>query len=341
MKLIGKTLFVAVIISLVFSIPFAIAKEKQIRFALVSQSATWPWAVQYVDGVKSMARELGVKVTITDAGWDPAKQVDQLAATIKGKPDAIIIQHGQTEPLANLVGVAAKQGIPVLNTCLIMPKNTVCEIDQNDKAFMHDAFTKMAEDLGGKGKIALIWVGGFAPMERRKAQLKLELEKYPGIKIVSEFGSAGASVVADNMAKMEAVIKAHPDLDAVLACWDQFAVAAFKAVKASGKNIPIYSIDVDAQDISMMRAANSPWKFTVATDSRELGRIAVRFAMKAIRGEEVPRRYLGPVTPIAQKTLREMPKKQLMPTKKYFPNWGESGVGWTPWMRELVKKNKK
>lgn len=306
---------------------------KRIHLALVSQSATWPWALAYVDGVKKMAKELGADVTITDANWDPAKQADQMSATIKTNPDVIVIQHGQTEPLEPLVRQAQEMGIPVINTCLIM-EDTVCEIDQNDAEFMETTFRKMAEDLNGKGEIALMWVGGFAPMERRKAKLNELLKEFPDIKIVSEFGSAGASVVADNMAKMEAVIKAQPDLDAVLACWDQFAIAAFKAIKASRKDIPIYSIDIDEQDVSMMREEGSPWKFTSATDSRELGKIAARVAVSAAFGEPVPESIYPPVVGISQEMLNQMPDGVLTPSKEYFPEWGETDIAWNDFLRK-------
>lgn len=83
-------------------------------------------------------------------------------------------------------------------------------IDQDDYSLAWKSLKTLAEDLNGQGNIAVVWVGGFAPMERRNVIIDAFYKRYPNIKEVARFGTASNNTPLDTQTQVEALLKKYP-----------------------------------------------------------------------------------------------------------------------------------
>ncbi len=312
---------------------------KNVKVALVNEFTLGQWQAQYISGVLSMFNQVGIpqsNIFITDAKFDRAKMISDLRTAIAKNVDIIIINHGAAEGLKPIIQEAINKGIVVVTVDLALGMDKVIETNQDDYLLAYYSLMKLIQDFGGKANIGVVWVGGFTPMEKRRKILDLLLGEFPGIKVVANYGRATQNTVGDTMEQTLAVLKAHPEIDAFWASWDQFAQGVYNALKQTGKKIPIYSIDISPEDISMMREKGSPWVATAAADPYELGRIDVRLALIDLAGQKVPRFYLHPAVLITQDMVRKLPEGEYL-SKKYVSAWGESGKFWPDWLKKLAK----
>lgn len=337
------SLCVFCIISLVLAIGVGAASEaKKVKFIHVAMGNYGDHWVQVVKGIREAADAFGnVEVTTMDAQMDRAKQVQLLENAITMKPDVIFLDHGAGEAMVPGVKKAVNEGIKVILFDVVVPgADVTCDIAQDDYMLAYHSLQKLAQDIGGKGNIVVCTTTGSAPSERRKRILPLILDRYPGIKVIAEFGSSGANVVSKTIEQMDSILTAHPgkdDIQAVWAPYDGWAIGCLTAIQQRGREMPVYSVDVSPYDLELMRAPGSMWKATAACDPSEIGRVAVRVAQLAVMGQPAPRYVIIPSALITQEAARQMTADEFI-TNDVVPEWGDSGIAWTPELRAMWKK---
>jgi ABC-type sugar transport system substrate-binding protein len=84
------------------------------------------------------------------------------------------------------------------------------------------------------------------------------------------------------------MLQAHADIDTVFACNDIMALGAVEAIAAAGKTGKIRVLGFDAIDDARKAIADGRMAATVAQFPREMGKVAVESAVKALRGETQP-----------------------------------------------------
>ncbi|MCP8968143.1 sugar ABC transporter substrate-binding protein [Ectobacillus ponti] len=319
------------------------AKVKKLKVALIMQMSIGTFSTQYIEGVKKQVEAFGGTVQVYNSDNDLAKMASNLDAAVNAKVDGILIDHGRAEALKNGVDKAVKAGIPVVafDNDLRIPGVTV--IDQDDYSLAWKSLKTLGEDLNGKGNIAVVWVGGFAPMERRSVIIDAFYKRYPGIKEVARFGTASANTALDTQAQVEALLKKYPnkgDLDAIFATWDEFAKGAVKALEQAGRtDIKVYGIDLSNEDLQLMQKENSPWVATAAADPAEVGKVQTRILYQKAAGEATPDVFSVEPYLVEKETL---PKESITMDKlsQYINGWGTSKAAYSPWMTKLEKEKK-
>lgn len=333
-----KVLVISILVMAMLMFAGVVSAEQYhiIHVALGNYGDHW---VQLSQGVQEMSQKLGVKLTVMNAEMNYDKQVTLLQNAIVMKPDAIFLDHGNSEALTPIVKEAVKAGIKVVVFDAVIPvEGVVCEMSQDDYMLGYMSLKKMAMDINGEGNIVVTSVVGSTPIERRKRMLPLILNHFPKIKVISEFGKTGKNVVSQTMDMMSAVLTQYPnegDIDAVWAPWDQWALGCTKAIEAFGRDIPVYSVDVSPYDLKMMAKEGSVWKATAACDPSEIGRVGIRLCVLSLMGEEVPRYVMLPPALITQDDARNIPEGSYL-TKEIVPQWGDSGIAWTKELREMA-----
>lgn len=319
------------------------AVQKPIKLAAIMQASLGTFSSQYIQGVEEQVEKFGGSVQIYNADNDLAKMATHLDTAINQQVDGILIDHGRADALEAGVKKAVEKGIPVVvfDSDIDVPGVTV--IDQDDYSLAWDSLKTLAQDLNGEGEIVYIWVGGFAPMERRNAIYEAFQERYPDIKEVAKFGTASSNTALDTQTQMEAILKQYPnkgDIDAVFAPWDEFAKGATRAIEQAGRNeINVYGIDMSDEDLQLMQKENSPWVSSAATDPAEVGRVQVRFAYQKIAGEETPEIYSLNPHLVKQSDL---PDETISMNKlgDFVDGWGASDAATSPWMKKLEEQAK-
>ncbi|MFC3883327.1 sugar ABC transporter substrate-binding protein [Bacillus songklensis] len=307
------------------AIPAPKGKNGKVKVALIAEFTTGTHASQYVSGVKKAAAEHGIDLVISDANNDQAKMASYLDTAINQEADGIIIKHGRTETLEPGVKRAIKKGIPVVAFDVELDVDGVTTIDQDDYMLALLGLKQMVQDIDGEGNIVNIFVGGFAPMEKRNRVYEIMLQRYPGIKEIARFGSATANTSLDTQTKMEAILKQYPnkgDIKAVWAPWDEFAKGATRAIKEAGRDeIKVYGIDLSDEDLQMMQEKGSPWKASAAVNPAAVGEKQVELLLQKLAGKKTPRYYSFDPVLVTQDDLPDSPIN-MDQLQEYVEEWG-------------------
>ncbi len=221
--------------------PFA-DPNKKVRIALVREVGEGSFFERYLAGAQSMADELGVELLEATARGDMAKMVTAMENFIQQDVDAIIVDHGRPDPLQPKINEALAKGIKVVTFDLVVENPDVPEIEQDDMFIGFQVSKKLATDFAGNANVIYVNVGGFAPLDKRDRLWQDFKWRYPGLTEVAKIGAVTDNTAADTQTRMEAALKEHPEANAVLAMWDEFAKGAVRAIMQAGLSEKINSI---------------------------------------------------------------------------------------------------
>ncbi|NGQ93581.1 sugar ABC transporter substrate-binding protein [Brevibacillus sp. SYP-B805] len=314
--------------------------KKPLNIALVTRITSGAFFAQYNQGVKDQVEAFGGKLKIYDSNNDLAKMASNVEAAINEKVDAILVNNGTAQALAPVVQKALAAGIQVVAYDSDLNLPGVTSIDQDDYLLAWQSLKKLATDLNGKGNIAVLWVAGYLPMERREVMIEAFQKRYPNIKIVSRFGSVTSNTALDTQAQVEALLKKYPEqgqLQAIYTTWNEFTRGVLPALEqAKRTDIKVYGIDLTEEDLPLFQKEGSPWVAASATNPTDIGQIHVRLVYQKVAGETVPDNVSIEPHLILQANL---PKEKIAfsDLSKYVPGWGSSDAARSPWMDTLAK----
>jgi simple sugar transport system substrate-binding protein len=278
-----------------------------VQIALVRQLGSGDYFEQWLAGAQEQAADLGIELLVSDARNDNAAQATNLETAINQGVKAIILDHGQTETLSPGIDKAIAAGIPLVAFDVNADNAEVPQIEQSDAELAQLALDQLVADTGGTGKIAYVYVAGFAPLDRRNEVFEQVLAANPGLENVATFGTVSESTAAEVQTQAAAVLTANPDIKAIFAPYDEFAKGAVLAIEAAGlqDKVKVYGADISTADIGVMTAEGSPWVATAGTDPANVGRVAVRAAALLAAGETVESPIVIEPALITQDFLRE------------------------------------
>jgi len=318
--------------------------RKPLRIALVTRITTGSFFAQYSQGIRDQVEAFGGELKIYDSNNDLAKMASNIEAAVNEKVDAILVNNGTAQALDPAVKKALDAGIPVVayDSDLILPG--VTSIDQDDYLLGWQSLKQLATDLNGEGRIGVLWVAGYLPMERRQVMIEAFYKRYPKIEEVARAGTVTANTALDTQAQVEAWLKKFPnkgDLDAIYTTWNEFTRGAYQALKQAGRtDIPIYGIDLTEEDLPLFQAEDSPWIAASATNPTDIGQVQTRLAYQKVAGETVPSSVSIEPRLILKSHLPKEPIS-FADLGQYVPGWGKSDLAWSPWMDELAKGSKR
>lgn len=322
-------------------IPEAFANGNRPRMALVRQLADGEFFARYLAGAQSQAGELGIELIESNARGDDAQHAINFETAIQQGVDAIIVDHGKTDTLQPLIDQAVSQGIKVVTFDLVVNNPEVPEIEQDDLQIGFTLSRHVAVETGGNANVLYVNVNGFAPLDKRDKIWQVFRWRYPGLNQIAQVGAVTSATAADTQTRVEAALAENPDINVIVTTWDEFAKGATQAVIQAGRadDIRIYGVDIGTEDIQILTAENSPWQATVATDSYNVGRLAVRTAAALIGGEEVPKYLLVEPTLITRDFLLANNITNINELVAALPELGESDLSWYPWIEEVIAAN--
>ncbi|WP_329217594.1 substrate-binding domain-containing protein [Streptomyces sp. NBC_01485] len=253
-----------------------------------------PFFVQIQSGAQAEAKKLGVDLTVTDAQNDASQQANQLQNFTSSGFDSIIVNPVDSDAASNSVNAADKAKIPVIAVDRGVNKATVDALVASDNVAGGELAAKtVAETLGGSGKIVILQgqAGTSAARERAEGFAK-GLKAYPGIQVLAQqpadFDRTKGLDVMSNL------LQAHPDVQGVIAANDEMALGAIKALGSkAGKSVQVVGFDGTPDGLTAVK--NGTLYASVAQQPSELGRIAVRNALDALRGKKVEATVKVPV----------------------------------------------
>lgn len=249
-----------------------------VQVALVRQSGAGDYFEQWGQGAENQAAATNIELTVTDARNDNAKQASDLEQAIASKPDAIIVDHGQTDTIQPLITEAVDAGIPVVVYDLALTDTTgVITTSQSDASMAQGVLDQLVEDVGDGAKVGYVSATGFAPLDRR-AKVWDEVVADHGLEVVFSTGKVTESTATDNIPLVDAALKQNPDVTAIFAPYDEITKGVVQAVIQNNlqSTVKVYGIDISNADLEVINADGSPWVATSATDPAAVGAAVVR-----------------------------------------------------------------
>ena len=278
-----------------------------VEIALVRQSGAGDYFEAWGQGAQNQAEAAGIDLTVTDARNDNARQASDLEQAIAARPDAIIVDHGQTDTLAPLVQEAVDAGIPVVVYDLELPDIPgVVTTSQSDESMAEGVLDTLVEDVGDGAPVGYVSATGYAALDRRAAVWNSYVTEHDLDQAFST-GEVTESTATDNIPLVDAALKQTPDVDAVFAPYDEIAKGTVQAVIQNNlqDSVRVYGIDISNADIEVMTAEDSPWVATAATDPTEVGGAVVRTTALQLAGQLTETSVQFQAVVITQDFLRE------------------------------------
>jgi ribose transport system substrate-binding protein len=225
-------------------------KEGNYKAAIVMHYAGNDWATAQIEGLKATFAKMGIEVVaVTDAQFKAEKQVSDIETVLAKDPDIIVGIPVDPVSTASAFKKAADAGVKVVfmdnkPNNLEAGKDYVSVVSADNYGNGVQAAEIMAEELGGKGNIGVIYHDAdyFVTKQRVEAFEKTITEKYPDIKIVERGG-----IVAPNDGEKVAsgMLTKNRNLEGMFVVWDVPAEGALAAARTAGRNdLVITTIDL-------------------------------------------------------------------------------------------------
>ncbi|KQT69004.1 MULTISPECIES: substrate-binding domain-containing protein [unclassified Aureimonas] len=276
-----------------------------VKLALIVYLSGGDYYQNYEAGVKRQADALGIELRSFQGRQKPDEQREQIRQAINLGVDGIILAGGKGEAISDVVQEALDAGIKIAVQNVDLPQKDIITIDQDESKQLDLVLGQAVAENGEAFKAGYIYVEGFPALDKRDKVWQAFKASHPKVEQLAQWGAVDdtpAQTVANQTA---AVFRAHPEINVILAPWDEFGRGAKIAVDENGLNgqVKIYSIDVSTSDIQAIREPNSAWVATAAISASGTGAAAVRAVALSLTGELKETTVLLPPTLITQKFL--------------------------------------
>lgn len=241
-------------------------------------------------GADKAGAELGVTVTFEgpDNETQVDKQMDMLAAALANKPAAIGFAALDSQAAIPLLRQAQDAKIPVIafdsGVDSDIPVATAATDNLAASALAAD---KMAELIGGSGKIALVVHSQTSRtgIDRRDGFVNRIAEKYPDVQIVATEYGDGDQLKSTEITK--AILAANPDIKGIFGANEGSAIGVLNGVREMGSKVVVIGYDSGAAQKAAIRDGTMAGAIT--QNPVGIGYETVKAAVAAAKGETVPK----------------------------------------------------
>jgi ribose transport system substrate-binding protein len=242
-------------------------------------------------GADNAARDLGIQITFEgpESESQVDKQIEMLQTALGKNPAALGFAALDSRAAIPLLQQAKDRKIPVIafdsGVESDIPLTTVTT---DNKAAAALAADKMAEAIGGSGKVALIVHDQTSRtgIDRRDGFLE-QMKKYPNIQVLETQYGGGDHLRSTEIAK--AVINGNPDLKGYYGANEGSAIGVVNAVSELGLSGKIIVIGFDSGKLQLDAIRSGLMYGAVQQNPVLMGYKTVESAVKAIKGETLPK----------------------------------------------------
>ncbi|WP_413726644.1 autoinducer 2 ABC transporter substrate-binding protein [Sodalis sp. RH16] len=260
----------------------------------ISKIAGMPWFNRMGEGVTQGGKDFSLNATqIGPSSTDAPQQVKIIEDLIAKKVSAITIVPNDADVLEPVFKKARDAGIVVLtNESPGQPSaNWDIEIIDNQQ-FAADNVEQVAKFNGGKGGYVL-YVGSLTvPQHNLWADLfvKYQKEHYPDMHEVTSRMPVSESIDDSRRTTLD-LMKAHPDLNTIVAFGSQGPIGAGRAVKEKrAKNkVHVYGMMIPSQAASLIKSGDITEGITY--DPATAGYALTAVASSLLKGENIGSGY--------------------------------------------------
>ncbi|MGS4944806.1 substrate-binding domain-containing protein [Meridianimarinicoccus sp. RP-17] len=279
----------AMALSLSGAAPGAFAQE-EIFIPIISKGFQHQFWQAVNTGAQQAAEDLGVRVTFEgpDNESQVDRQIDMLSAALANKPAAIGFAALDSQAAIPVLRQASEAGIPVVAFDSGVDSDipvTTAATDNVAAAAM--AADKMAEMIGGSGKVAVVAHDQTSRtgIDRRDGFVNRIEAEHPDVEIVAIEYGGGDHLESTEITR--ALLAAHPDLSGIFGTNEGSAIGVVNGVREAGvEGLTIVGYDSGQAQIDAIR--DGLMAGAITQNPVGMGYETVRAAVAAARGEEVP-----------------------------------------------------
>ncbi|MBN9333755.1 ABC transporter substrate-binding protein [Devosia sp.] len=241
-------------------------------------------------GADKAAAEFGVKVTFEgpESETQVDRQMDMLAAALSRKPSAIGFAALDSQAAIPLLQQAKDAGIPIIafdsGVDSDIPLTTATTDNVAASALAAD---KMAELIGGEGKVAVVAHSQTSRtgIDRVDGFVNRIKEAYPKIELVTVQYGDGDQLASTEITK--SILLANPDLKGIFGTNEGSAIGVANGKQELGSNIVVIGFDSGAAQKGMI--TSGVMNGAITQNPVGIGYETVKAAIDALKGETLPK----------------------------------------------------
>jgi len=262
--------------------------QENYDIALISKGFQHQFWQAVKAGADKAAAELGVTVTFEgpESETQVDRQMDMLAAALSRNPDAIGFAALDSQAATPLLQQAKDAGIPVIafdsGVDSDIPLTTATTDNVAAAALAAD---KMAELIGGEGKVAIVAHDQTSRtgIDRVEGFVNRIKEAYPKIEVVSVQYGGGDQLQSTEITK--SILLANPDLKGIFGANEGSAIGVANGKTELSSNIVVIGFDSGAAQKGMI--TSGVMNGAITQNPVGIGYETVAAAVKALKGEKL------------------------------------------------------
>ncbi len=270
------------------------ASSDVFTIAMVAKSSTNPVFLSARTGAEAAAADLSVKTgTKIVIDWrtppteDGQLQAQRIAQAVNEGADAVLVSCSDAAKLVGAINDAAARGVPVMTFDSDAPDSQrFAFYGVDDLETGQAVMRELAEQLGGKGKVAILAGNQNAPNLRTRVEgVNLEAGKYPEIAVVGAFYHT--ETPQDAAAEVVRVMNAYPEITgwAMIGGWPLFTTTLLTDLSAA--RVKVVAVDALPAELPYVEAGIAP--VLLAQPTYKWGYVSVeKIVDKVLLGKEVP-----------------------------------------------------
>ena len=225
--------------------------QQEERYILVTANVNLPYWQEAEAGLRDIAKTTGVKVELTGpATFSPSEELTAFQQAVSQHPSGILVSVSDPQSFKGPIDAAISQGLPVICIDADDPESRrVLFIGTDNFRAGQDSGKRMADLLGGQGRILIIALAGQLNTDERVRGVNEALKKYPGIKISQTIDDKGDPRNANDA--VSALLQKKEKIDGIIgleASGGSGAAEALHRLYMTGK-IKIVAFDKDPQTL--------------------------------------------------------------------------------------------
>jgi ribose transport system substrate-binding protein len=156
------------------------------HYVLVAANINLPYWQETSAGLTDIGKQMGVKVEIVGpGGFSPNEELTAFQQAVAQHPSGILVSVTDPKIFNDPIDHALLQGIPVICIDADAPESKrVLFIGTDNFRAGQDSGKRMANLLGGQGRVVIIALAGQLNSEERVRGVNDALKKYPGVQVV-------------------------------------------------------------------------------------------------------------------------------------------------------------
>lgn len=302
------------IVGLMLMGAMAQAPKKRYRIAVVPKSVAFDFWLAVKAGAEKAGQEEGVEVIWNGPSdeTDIAGQQTILENFITQRVDAIVFAACDARAMVPIARKALKAGIKVITIDSgLDPDVSLCFVATDNLKGARKAAEELARLIGYEGKVGLIpFVPGAATSIQREQGFKEGLKKFPKVRLVATLYSQ--SDVTKGMQAAENMLTAHPDLKGIFAANEPGAIGAARVLQARKLVGKVKLVAFDAAPTEIKALKEGVIQALVVQNPFRMGYDGIKVAVKALRGEKIPKRIDTGVTVVTKRNMNKPAIQRLL-----------------------------